>query len=56
MSTNQNNIENHQRDFLDAMQHAGIDFGGDLIADGTIHRFANGKKTNKNGWYYFREC
>ena len=53
MSISQNNINNYGREFLDAMNFAGIDFKEDLLADGIIHRFANGNKTKKNGWYYF---
>lgn len=38
--------------FRQAMQSAGIDFSGELVADGRIHRFStNRNKKDKAGWY-----
>ena len=43
----------HDQAFIQAMQEAGIDFRGPLIADGQIHRFPTGKKDHRDGWYVF---
>lgn len=39
--------------FRKAMHHTGIAFNGEIMSDGTIHRFATGNKGDKNGWYAF---
>lgn len=41
------------QEFLNAMRHAGINFKGNVIADGTMQRFATDKKGQKDGWYVF---
>src|SRR3990167_10303693 len=43
----------YENQFLQAIQDAGIDFKGQIIADGKIHRFAPGSKRDKDGWYVF---
>src|SRR3990167_2253010 len=43
----------YENQFLQAIQDAGIDFKGQIIADGKIHRFAPGNKRDKDGWYVF---
>ena len=43
----------YRREFISAMQEAGIFFQGEIIPDGTIHRFHTGKKEQKDGWYVF---
>ena len=41
-------------EFIEAMLQKGIDFSGEILADGEIHRFASGEKGNKNCWYVFQ--
>jgi len=43
----------HEREFIEAMRLSGINFKGNLLADGTIHRFAPEGKGDKDGWYVF---
>jgi putative DNA primase/helicase len=44
---------NYVQDFIEAMDRAGVNFNGNIVGDGTIHRFSTGKKGHKNGWYVF---
>jgi len=47
------NSWDHEREFIEAMRLSGIPFKGNLIADGSIHRFAPQGKSDKDGWYVF---
>jgi hypothetical protein len=38
-------------EFREAMACQGVDCRGDIIADGTIHRFASGGKGDEDAWY-----
>ncbi|MBX9621344.1 MAG: DUF3987 domain-containing protein [Alphaproteobacteria bacterium] len=44
---------NYVEDFIQAMNQAGISFNGNIVEDGTIHRFSTGNKSQKDGWYVF---
>lgn len=39
--------------FVDAMQKAGVNFSGQAVSDGGIHRFETKRKGRKDGWYVF---
>ncbi len=41
------------REFREAMVRERVDFRGDIIADGAIHRFAPGGKGSEDAWYVF---
>ncbi len=36
--------------FRDAMRCAGLDYAGEVIADGVLHRFKSGSDRNPNSW------
>jgi putative DNA primase/helicase len=40
-------------EFREAMTRERVDFRGEIIADGAIHRFASGGKGNEAAWYVF---
>ena len=42
-----------QSQFVEAMRKSGISFHGDLIPDGSLHRFRTSDKNQKDGWYVF---
>lgn len=41
------------REFEEAMLRERVDFRGEVIADGAIHRFASGGKGSEDAWYVF---
>jgi phage/plasmid primase-like uncharacterized protein len=41
----------HAHEFINAMRQSGLDFKGELLADGEIHRFDTKKRGHKDGWY-----
>lgn len=45
--------DHYEDDFIKAMREKGVDFKDRVIRDGKIHRFATGKKNQKNGWYVY---
>lgn len=40
-------------EFREAMVRERVDFRGEIIADGAIHRFASGGKGHEDAWYVF---
>ncbi len=45
---------NHEQEFAQAMEDAGVIYKDRIIADGVIYRFPTGKKGRKDGWFVFR--
>ncbi|HUX79304.1 MAG TPA: AAA family ATPase [Alphaproteobacteria bacterium] len=43
----------NEEEFIKAMHQVGISFNGEVLADGTIHRFATEKKGQRDCWYVF---
>lgn len=43
----------YEQEFIEEMRRSGIDFRGEVLVDGAIHRFPTGKKGHKDGWYVF---
>lgn len=43
--------QEYEHSFIEAMHSVGIPYNDKLVPDGKIHRFATGKKSQKDGWY-----
>lgn len=53
MITNSYPAAQCRQEFIHAMEQAGIEFQGDLEADGQMHKFASGSSPYKDGYYVF---
>src|SRR3990167_1233873 len=47
------NQGNHEQEFVQAMQDAGVIYKDRIIANGQIHRFPTKHKERKDGWFVF---
>lgn len=45
--------QQNEQAFREAMRSSGVDYWGEVMADDEIHRFAPGRKGDKDGWYVF---